>query len=297
MSLQKTIQDIQTLKIQGATAVAQATLLGLKKCAKKMKSATPSKFIKEAEKCGKALAYARPTEPMAQNLVELVISKLKKSAQVGADNKHLQEILEYLVNHELREMEEDLKQVVEEGVKLIKNKDKILTFCHSSTVEKILIEAKSQGKKFKVYVPETRPLFQGRITAKNLSQAKIDVTMIVDSLTDKLLVQKQVNKVLIGADVILGDGSIINKVGSFGICEDAHQNKIPVYVAAVLLKKQKGKLKVKIEKRQPREVWEKQFKNITIKNPAFDKVPAKYITGIVTERGVLKPGEVKEPFS
>ena len=287
MPLQKTIKDIQSLRVQGATAVAQATLLGMLDFSKKFKPKNAKQFIKQVKQAGEQLAYARPTEPMAQNLVEIIITKVKKMVKQGADIKQVKEILKYLVNHELRELEQDHKQMIEQGVKLIKNRDKILTFCHSSSVEKILIAVHKLGKKFKVTVPETRPLFQGRITARKLSQAGIDVTMIVDSKTDELLNSKQVDKVLIGADVILKDGSIINKVGSFGIAEDAHQNKIPVYVAAVTLKRKQGKIHVKIEKRHKYEVWKKAPKNVSIENPAFDKVPAKFITGIITEKGVL----------
>lgn len=287
-NLNKTIKDIKTLKIQGATAVARTTLLAMVNFGQKFKVKNIKQFVKQVKKAGIQLAYARPTEPLAQNLVESVVSKLKRMVKEGADSKQAQEILIYLVNHELRELEEDHKELVKAGIKLIKSGDKILTFCHSSSVEKILIAAKKEGKKFKVIVPETRPLFQGRLTAKKLSQAKIAVTMIVDSKTDELLASKKIDKVLIGADVILKDKGIINKVGSFGICEDAYQNKIPVYVAALTLKQRSGLIPVKIEKRQPYEIWKKAPKNISIENPAFDKVPAKFITGIITERGILK---------
>ena len=298
MPLNKTIQDIKTLKIQGATAIAKAALLEMSDFGKKLpargwsasggKAKNTKQFIKQIKKAGEQLAYARPTEPMAQNLVKLIIAKLKKMVKQGADIKQTKEILEFLINHELRELEQDHQQMVSNGVKLIKNNDKILTFCHSSSVEKILIKAHKQRKKIKVIVPETRPLFQGRITAKNLSKAGIDVIMIIDSKTDKLLNSKKINKVLIGADVILKDGSIINKVGSFGIAEDAHQHKIPVYIAAITLKKNQGKVPIRIEKRHKYEVWKKAPKNINIENPAFDKVPAKFITGIITEKGILK---------
>ena len=298
MSLNKTIQDIKSLRIQGATAVAKETVLGMLSFSEKLptkswsasggKEKNSKKFIKQVKKAGEQLAYARPTEPMAQNLVENIIAKLKKMSKQGADIKQTKEIFEYLVKHELRELEEDHKDLVKNGIKLIKSGDKILTFCHSSSVEKILISAKKEGKNFQVIVPETRPLFQGRITAKNLSQAGINVTMIIDSKTDTVLNSKKVDKVLIGADVILKNGDVINKVGSFGIAEDAYQNKIPVYVAAITLKKKQGKAPVKIEKRHKYEIWKKAPKNVSIENPAFDKIPAKFITGIITEQGILK---------
>jgi len=286
--IQQTIKNIKTLKIQGANAVAENTLKALLDFGKKVRTKKPSDFLTQIKKAGYDLAFARPTEPMAQNLVDIITGKLKTMAKQGAEIKQLKEILEYVINHELRELEQDHMQLTEIGANLIDNNDTILTFCHSSSVEKILISAKKRKKKIKVYVPETRPLFQGRITAKNLSKAKINVTMIVDSKTDQLLHKKEVDKVLIGADVILKDGSIINKVGSFGIAEDAHQHRIPVYVAAVTLKRTKGKLPIKIEKRSHLELWKNAPKDITIENPAFDKVPKKFITGIITEKGIIK---------
>lgn len=288
MSHQTTIKNIKSLNIQGANAVAKAALLALSDFGKKLKAKNPRAFVASVKKAGQELAHARPTEPLAQNLVSIIITKLKNTAKAGADTRELKEILKYVVGHELRELEQDLSQLTETGAKLIKSDDTILTFCHSSTVEDILKAAKKSKKKFKVIVPETRPLFQGRITAKNLSKAKINVTMIVDSKTDQLLAQKKVDKVLIGADVILKNGSIINKVGSFGIAEDAHQNKIPVYVAAITLKKIKTRSPVKIEKRHSLELWKKAPKSVSIENPAFDKVPAKFITGIITEKGIIK---------
>ncbi len=292
MALKKTIQDIKTLKIQGASAVAKATLLGIKNFAKAIKKASPAQFIQEIEKAGHALAYSRPTEPMAQNLFEDVAAKLKLSQKKGASLKDLKEVLVFLINYDLKHIEEESRQIVVEGEKLIKNRDKILTHCHSSSVEQILIAAHRHGKKFKVFNTETRPLIQGRITAKNLIAAGIGDTLILDSEADELLAKKKVNKVFIGADVILSDGSIINKIGSFGICEDAYQNKIPVYVAASLLKlKKRGE--VKIEERARKEVWDKAPKKVKIINLAFDKVPAKYIAGIVTEKGMLSPKKIK----
>lgn len=291
-TLNQTISDIKTLKIQGATAVARATLLGVQRLAQSVGSATPAKFVKEVEKTGRALAYARSTEPMAQNLFEGMMKKLKQAQKAGTSLADLKEIVNFLVRHDLQHLEEELKQVVAEGVKLIKNGDRILTHCHSSTVEQILIVAHKQGKKFKVFNTETRPLFQGRITARKLAQAGVDDTLILDSEADKLLNAKKVNKVLIGADVLLGDGSIINKIGSFGLCEDAYQNNIPVYVATSLLKLKRGS-EVKIEQRESGEVWEEAPRKVKIENLAFEKVPARFIAGIVTEGGVLGPSRVK----
>lgn len=287
MNLPKIIKDIKTLRVQGATAVAEAVILGLRDFSKTLKAKNTKQFFKELEKTANALAYARPTEPLAQNLVKIITAKLQRVVKQGADIKQAQEILDYLVDHELRELAEDEKQLVIEGEKIIETGDRVLTYCHSSTVEKIFIAAKKSGKKFKVFAPETRPLFQGRITAKNLSHAKVDVTMIVDSRTDDLIHQGKITKILIGADAILKDNSIINKVGSFGICEDASQKKIPVYAAAISLKKVHGNLKIPLENRSPFELWKKPPKNLTIENPAFDKVPAKFITGIITEKGIL----------
>ncbi len=173
-------------------------------------------------------------------------------------------------------------------LKLIKPREVIFTHCHSSNVINALIFAKKQKKNFEVYNTETRPLFQGRKTSRELKKAGVKVTQFVDSALGVALSKEQgtkkTNKVFLGADAILKKG-IINKIGSEVIAQIAKNQKVPVYIIADSWKFTKEN--IKIEQRSLNEVWDKAPKKIKIKNPAFEFVPKKYIKTIVSELGIL----------
>jgi translation initiation factor 2B subunit (eIF-2B alpha/beta/delta family) len=252
------LRRIKEVKIQGATNVAKAAL--------KAYNLIPTSSAK------KKLLATRPTEPMMSHVLGL------------ADKIPRKEIL----NH----FKEAQDKINKNTIKLIKNNYIIFTHCHSTNVVKALIYAKKQGKTFQIYNTETRPLFQGRKTARKLKRAKIPVTMFVDSALGIALSKEQgtrkPNLVFLGADAILRNG-VINKVGSEVIANIARDNKIPVYIIADSWKFARDK--IKIEQRNLNEVWNKAPKNIKVKNPAFEFVDKKYITGIVSELGILKFSE------
>jgi len=244
-------KDIKEIKIQGATNVAKAAL--------------KSYYLFPSKKTKKKLLSLRPTEPMMYNILK-IITKCDES---------------YFLDH----FEKTQEMINRQVSKLIKKNDVVFTHCHSSSVVKALIYTKKQGKKFEVYNTETRPLYQGRKTAKELSKAGIKVTNFVDSAIgialDKEQGTKNVDLVLLGADAILKDG-VINKVGSNTIAELAYYQKIPVYIIADSWKY--SNKPVKLEQRKYEEVW-KKHKNINIRNPAFEKIESKYIKGIISELG------------
>lgn len=255
-SFNKIIEDIKSIKIQGAKNVAKYAL--------KAYLLYPNKESK------RELLLSRPTEPMMENVLEMVdfVSKEK------------------IVNH----FDESQSKINTFVFQIIKNDDKIFTHCHSTNVIKSLIYSKKKGKNFEVYNTETRPLFQGRKTSKELSKAKIKVTQFVDSAI-AFIIEKDgkkdkiyTTKVFIGADAILREG-IINKIGSKLISEIAFKHKIPIYIIADSWKFTKNK--VPIENRKLNEIWDKAPKKIRIENPAFEFVPKKYITKIISEYGVL----------
>jgi translation initiation factor 2B subunit (eIF-2B alpha/beta/delta family) len=181
--------------------------------------------------------------------------------------------------------EEAQDKINKKVFKLVKDGDVIFTHCHSSNVINALIDAHDNGKEFEVYNTETRPLLQGRKTARELKEAEIKVTMFVDSAIGVALSRKQgtkkVNKVFLGADALLKNG-IINKIGSEVIARIAKQEKIPVYIIADSWKFTRKK--VPLENRKLNEVWDKAPKGIKIKNPAFEFVEKKLITRIITEK-------------
>ena len=253
----KIVQNIKEIKIQGARNIA--------------KSALRAYSLVPTESSRKILLNSRPTEPMMRNILNAVVSG-KSSNQLS---KHF---------------EEAQGKIDVSVLKLIKNNDRIFTHCHSTNVVNALIYAKKHKKKFEVYVTETRPLFQGRKTARELKKTGIKVTMFIDSAS-AISIEKEnrrdkiyVNKVFLGADALLKDG-IINKIGSGMISQIAYMNKIPVYVIADSWKFTKNK--VPIEQRKLNEIWDNAPKNIRLKNPAFEFVPKKYISGIVSELGFM----------
>ena len=253
----KIVQNIKKIKIQGARNIA--------------KSALRAYSLVPTESSRKILLNSRPTEPMMRNILNAVVSG-KSSNQIS---KHF---------------EEAQGKIDVSVLKLIKNNDRIFTHCHSTNVVNALIYAKKYKKKFEVYVTETRPLFQGRKTARELKKAGIKVTMFIDSASAISLEKENrrdkiyANKVFLGADALLKDG-IINKIGSGMISQIAYMNKIPVYVIADSWKFTKNK--VPIEQRKLNEIWDNAPKNIRLKNPAFEFVPKKYISGIVSELGFM----------
>lgn len=258
-SLQKIYKGIKEIKIQGATNIAKAAV--------KAYSISPKQSTK------KKLVSLRPTEPMLQN----VVKKLNK------DNK------DEILNHFSQAQEQINKNVL----KILKKKEVIFTHCHSTNVVKSLINAKQKRKSFEVYNTETRPLYQGRKTSRELTKNKIKTTQFVDSALNIALTKKQgnkkVTKIFLGADAILRNGDVVNKVGSGMIAQIAKKNKIPLYIIADSWKFTEKNLK--LEQRKYDEVWDDAPKHIKIKNPAFEKIPAKLITKIVSELGILSPKE------
>ncbi len=256
------IEDIKTVKIQGATNIAKKALYAF--------SLFPSK------KTQKRLLGLRPTEPMLLN----VLQRMEKQSY------------NQLINHFY-----DAQEKINENVlKLVKSNEVIFTHCHSTNVIKSLIFSKKSKKKFQVYATETRPLYQGRKTSKELSRAGIKVTQFVDSAM-AVFIEKEnkkdkffSTKIFLGADAILNKG-VINKIGSKVIAQIAHDNKIPLYVIADSWKYSPKDLA--LEERDFHEVWKNIPKNshIKIRNPAFELVPKKYIKAIVSELGVLSYGE------
>ncbi|MEK6807460.1 MAG: hypothetical protein AABX75_00360, partial [Nanoarchaeota archaeon] len=244
------VSYIKRLKIQGAQTIAEVALQAWAD-AKDKKLA--SKLLKEA----------RPTEPMLFNAIS------------AAEQGHDSEVL-------ICKFKNDKEKIFKFGAELIKNKSVVFTHCHSSTVVGILIEAKKRGKKFEVYNTETRPLFQGRVTARELAEAGIRVHHIVDSAGLKALAKADL--FLIGADWISQKG-IANKIGTEMFAELASHLKIPVYCCSHSWKFSKAN--IEIEQRAAGEVWPAHPKGVLVENPAFEVAEAKHIAGIISEFGIL----------
>jgi translation initiation factor 2B subunit (eIF-2B alpha/beta/delta family) len=251
----KICRDIKSLKIQSATNLARKAFYAYK--------------LIPTEESKKKLLGLRPTEPMLYN----ILNKYDNLSYADLSKK----------------LDEFQERINEEIFKLIKNNDIIFTHCHASSVINALIHCKKMGKHFEVYNTETRPLYQGRKTSKELRRAGIKVTMFVDAgaliALSKTQDHKKADIILLGADAITKKG-VINKIGSGMYAELAKLHKIPFYIVTNSLKYTNKS--IKIEQRNKDEVWKNiDNKNIKIINPAFELIPKKLITMIISELGVL----------
>lgn len=292
-TIKKIVKDIKDIKIQGATDVCIATMEILKLLAIEYKNLNTNVFIDKIEKTGIKMAIVRQTEPMSQNAVKYVIHNLKNKTP-KTTNEAIEKINKYC-DEFIKLIKSNDQNIVKNGANIINPNNKILTHCHSSAVEKILINSKS--KNIRVFNTETRPLFQGRIMAENLTKAGIDTTMLVDSAADFFISKHSgklmMDKVIIGCDSISWNGSVANKIGSYGIGLACKCNNTPLYIAGNLLKVDSDNV-INIEIREDSEIWKKRDKTFDIINLSFDYVPAEFITGIICEFGIIKPSEVKK---
>ncbi|MEM0372857.1 MAG: S-methyl-5-thioribose-1-phosphate isomerase [archaeon] len=270
--VKKAFNDIKTLRVQGATNVAMAAL-------KSLESVRSKKALVEA---ADFLVKSRPTEPMMRNGLKYV--RYKTSA--GLTVKQAVKAYEIMIDSAL-------DRIAEIGARRIKEDSVVMTHCHSSAVMRVLKKARQEGKKFRVIACEARPLFQGRITAAELSGYGIPVTLIVDSAMRSYV--NDADLCLVGADAITADGHVVNKIGTSMLALAAHEARTEFGVASELLKFDpdtvSGALEP-IEERDAKEVWGEKHKNVTVENPAFDVTPPEYISFVLTEQGILNPYSV-----
>ncbi len=282
-TIKKLAKDIKEIKIQGAIKIAQKSVEGLNKFGQKSKAKTKKQFISELQRAAKVLIGARPTEPAMQNSLDSVITVLKKSK-----NPDFKKELNSLSKNKITELKQSLDKITENTLKIIPDRATILLHCHSHTVIEAVRAAKK--KRIKVILTETRPRFQGRLTAKDMVKAGIPATMITDDAVSSFI--RDVDLVLVGTDAVTKKG-IINKIGTKTISIVAKKYKKPVYVLGSTLKFIK---EIKIEQRNPKEVWDRPPKKLKIKNPAFDLTPYEYVKGVITEKGVFSPRKIKWRF-
>ncbi len=261
--LNKLIDDIESIKIQGAKQIAVESLKFLKDFCKK------KGFGKEFTKTADRIEKSRQTAVVLHNCLDIL--REKKSI------KTIDILLRQLKNSSIR--------IARNGSSLIKENSVILTHCHSGEALSVIKAAKD--KNIRVIATITEPVEQGLITAKELAELKIPVTLIVDSAVSFFM--SDVDMIILGCDGLREDGNV-NKIGSFNIALSAWVHKKPYYVVADTLKLDRRE-KFFIEERPSKEVHEK-MKDVVIRNPAFDITPWRYITRVVTEKGVMTPGNV-----
>ncbi len=292
---------IEEMKVRGAPAIGATAAFGLALVAYYSKAEDENEFFSEVEKAARRLRRTRPT---AVNLF-WAINRVMRAAKAG---KSLQDMRKRVLEEALKIAEEDVesnRMIGEYGQELIEDGQTIMTICnagslatvHLGTVLAPIYLAWEKGKKIKVIALETRPVLQGaRLTAFELHYAGIPVTLIVDGASGYVMREIGVDLVLVGADRILRDGTIFNKIGTYNLAIISKEHGVPFYsVAPTSTFDLKSKREdVVIEQRNPGEVIEIKGVRIApsgvrVLNPAFDMTPPEYLAGILTEKGILRP--------
>jgi methylthioribose-1-phosphate isomerase len=295
------VAAIKGMKVRGAPAIGVAAAYGIALGARNIKAETKAKFISQFDKILKSFTAARPT---AVNLFR-AIDRMKKAAETTGD---VQKIKQALIDEAKKihaEEEAATRRLSQLGAGLIKDGFTVLTHCNAGalatagygTALGVIKAAREQGKKIEVIATETRPLLQGaRLTAWELMQENIPVTLITDSMAGYFLSRGKVNCVIVGADRIAANGDTANKIGTYTLAVLAKENGVPFYVAAptsTIDLSLKSGAEIPIEERNPEEVTSIKGvrlapKGVTAANPAFDVTPHKYITAIITEKGIIR---------
>lgn len=279
--------------MQGARNVAIAAINTMKTLAAQSKAQNRKQFLTELEKARQTLSASRETEPLMRNALRCIISQVQESQQEKV--KQLAEIIDVAAQKFLVSLEASKDRIAQMGARRVKKASVVFTHCHSSTVTNLLRKAKSLGINFEVIVTETRPMYQGRITAKEMVESGIKTTMIVDSAARHFMNQASI--AIVGADAITSEGNIVNKIGTGMIALIAQEARTPFYVATELLKFDPATMYgdyEKIEERNPDEVWKNPPHDLTIRNPAFDVTRRDFIHGLISEEGIISPNSTAE---
>ncbi|MFP3166268.1 MAG: ribose 1,5-bisphosphate isomerase [Nitrososphaeria archaeon] len=292
--LKQTFEDIRTMKVRGAGRIARAAVSALKDEIFYVSDSSPEEFYKRMQAAANYLKSSRPTAVSLPNGINTVIKSIQKGIAQGLDLKSLKEYVAKEAETFIQKSIEAQKKIGEIGAKRIVNGDTVLTHCNSQSAISVIETAFKEGKQIKIFATETRPRFQGRLTAAYLADHGIDVTLIPD--TAARLYMRKVDKVVVGADAIAVNGAVVNKIGTSQIAALAFESRTRVMVAAETYKISPqtywGEL-IEIEMRSPYEVapksWLDRHPRIKVMNPAFDVTPPQYIDFIVTEKGIYPP--------
>ncbi|WP_230867035.1 S-methyl-5-thioribose-1-phosphate isomerase [Iocasia frigidifontis] len=297
-------EAIKKLRVRGAPAIGIAAAFGLYVCSLKSKATTVVDFRKEFEEIRDYLATSRPTAVNLFWALDRMTKRFEKEA-----NKSVEEIKRALLDESEKILAEDQamgKAIGEHGLSLLKPGMGLLTHCNAGgiatsgygTALAPMYLGEQKGYKFKVYADETRPLLQGsRLTAYELNKAGIDVTVICDDMASLVMKEGKIDAVLVGCDRVAANGDTANKIGTSGVAILAREYDIPMYVlgptSTIDLETPTGE-EIEIELRDEDEIGNgfgrrTAPEDVKAYNPAFDVTDAKYITAIITEKGVVKP--------
>jgi ribose 1,5-bisphosphate isomerase len=292
--VKKIAEGIETMRIRGAGKIARAAAQALLTTAKQSKAKTADELIDELETAAKMLLETRPTAVSLPNGIRYVMFRVHNARSKTSDLDEMRSLTIQTALDFIKNSKTAIQRIGEIGARRIRSGDVVMTHCNSTAAISIVKTAWRQGKAIRVYVTETRPRFQGRLTAKELSEAGIPVTLIVDDAARYYM--NKVDKVIVGADAVAANGAVVNKIGTSLVALAANEARVRFFVAAETYKFSPetmiGEL-VTIEERDLSEVIpEKEankMSNVTVCNPAFDVTPPEYIDIIITERGIMPP--------
>ena len=304
---------IRDLKVRGAPAIGVTAAMGVALAAQAISAPTYEPFAKELLAVCDRLAATRPT---AVNLFWAIERMKQKLFALRAEP--VTAIKAALLKESQVILEEDIalcKAMGRHGAELIQPGQTILTHCNAGalatagygTALGVIRAAWEQGKQIQVIADETRPVLQGaRLTAWELMQDKIPVTLITDNMAGSLMRQGKIHLCIVGADRIAANGDVANKIGTYSVAVLARAHGIPFYVAApysTIDLKTKSGADIPIEQRNAQEVTTIHGSRpvaptgVSVYNPAFDVTPAELVSGIITERGVFTPQELAQRFA
>ena len=299
---------IRELIIRGAPAIGIAAAMGLALGAREIDTADYDKFIVRFSEIADTIASTRPTAVNLFWAIERIRGLVNKSK-----GKSVEDIRSLVCDEAKNILEEDIssnRQIGRNGARLIEDGDTVLTHCNAGalatggygTALGVIRAAHEEGKKIMVFADETRPLLQGaRLTAWELKEDGIDIILITDNMAGYMMSRDLVDLCIVGADRIAANGDTANKIGTYTVAVLAREHGIPFYVAApssTVDGSISSGSEIVIEERNPEEVTHIMGKirvapiGVTAANPAFDVTPARYITAIITEKGVFKPEEI-----
>lgn len=295
---------IKTLQVRGAPAIGIAAAMGVAVAVQDSEADSGTVIMAEVDRAADYLATSRPT---AVNLF-WALGRMKRSSREH-HAKPVSEIKEALAAEAVAIRDEDAamcRAIGEHGASLLQNGDTVLTHCNAGSLATAefgtalapLYVAHEQGKAVKVFADETRPLLQGsRLTAWELMQAGIDITLICDNMAAQVMKEGRITAVMVGADRIAANGDAANKIGTYGVALLAEAHGIPLYVLAPTSTIDMGTAdgsRIPIEQRGSEEITHGFGKatapeNVKVYAPAFDVTPAALIAAIICEKGIARP--------
>lgn len=286
--LSETAQQIKNMEIRGAGRIARAAAAELRDYSERIRTQKLEEFNKKMIEAARLLISTRPTAVSLPNAVRAVMKY--KGDSVDEAKANIKELADgFILNSETAVL-----KIGEIGAHRIRDGDTIMTHCNSSAAISIMAAAHKDGKNITVIATESRPRWQGHLTIRQLDETGIKTSLIVDSAVRYFM--KEVDLVVMGADAVTANGSVINKIGTSHLALAAHEARKNVVIAAETYKFSPKSLLgelIEIEERNSSEVMAdeklRKFSNVSVKNPAFDVTPREYIDLICTEVGAIPP--------